>query len=108
MQTGIVQPSGPSNHFWINFGSVCARYTASGGAAKRLVTIMCVSPSVLSVILVIAFLLSCVGLSWPELRRAGRSFSRGFFAAWQAIGPALQYPPLRGGGGASYPRLDEQ
>jgi hypothetical protein len=37
MQTGIVEPPGPRNHFWINFGSVCARYTASGGAAKRLV-----------------------------------------------------------------------
>src|SRR5580704_16762917 len=108
MQTGIVQPSGPSNHFWINFGSVCARYTASGGAAKRLVTIMCVSPSVLSVILLIAFLLSCVVLSWPELRRAGRSFSRGRFATWQAIGPALQYRPLRDDGDAWCPRLEQQ
>src|ERR1017187_4044346 len=56
MQTGIVQPSGPSNHFWISFGSVCARYTVSGGAANRLVTTMWVSPSVFSVILVIVFI----------------------------------------------------
>src|SRR4029077_8917949 len=109
MQTGIVQPSGPSNHFWINFGSVCARYTAPGGAAKRLVTMMCVSPSVLRVILLIGFLLfSCVVLSGPDLRRAGRSFSRELFATWQAIGPALQYRPWPDGGGASCPRLDEQ
>src|SRR5437588_3978936 len=108
MQTGIVQPSGPSNHFWINFGSVCARYTASGGAAKRLVTTTCVSPSVFSVILLIAFPLFCASPSWPEPRPAGRSFSRALFAAFEAIGPSLQYRPLRDDEGASCPRLDEQ
>src|ERR1700722_18311591 len=98
MHTGIVQPSGPSNHCWINFGSVWARYTASGGAAKRLVTIMCVSPSVFSVILLIVFLLSCF-CSFPrrEPRPAGRSCSQGLFAAGQAIGPSLRSPPLRDG-----------
>src|SRR5580692_1629698 len=90
MQTGIVQPSGPSNHFWINFGSVWARYTASGGAVKRLVTITWVSPSVFSVILLIAFLLACVFPSPPKLRPAGRSLSQGLFAALRAIGPPLQ------------------
>jgi hypothetical protein len=45
--------SGPSSHFWISFGSVCARYRASGGAANRLVTTTSVSPSVLIVILLI-------------------------------------------------------
>src|SRR5438270_129310 len=89
-QTAIIQPSGTNNHACSNFGSVCARYTAYGGATKRLVTITCVSASVLRVILLIAFLLSCVVRWWPELRRAGRSFSRGLFAASQAIGPALQ------------------
>src|SRR5204863_9321357 len=47
------QPSGPSSHFWISAGSVCARYTASGAAAKRLVTTTWRSPSVFSVILLI-------------------------------------------------------
>src|SRR6267378_1269026 len=56
MHTGIVQPSGPSIHFWTSFGSVWARYTASGGAAKRLVTTTWVSPSVCNVILLIVFL----------------------------------------------------
>src|SRR4029077_9173848 len=97
MQTGIVQPSGPSSHFWINFGSVWARYTASGGAVKCLVTINWASPSVFSVILLIVFFLSCFFPSLffpspPELRRAGRSLSQGLFAALQAIGPSLQYP----------------
>src|ERR1700728_3992618 len=108
MQTGIVQPSGPSNHFWINFGSVWARYTASGGAAKRLVTITWVSASVFSVILLIAFSLSCVFPSRPELRPAARSLSPGLFAALRAIGPSLQCPLLRADEGASYPRLGEQ
>src|SRR5579863_2201647 len=112
MQTGIVQPSGPSNHFWINFGSVWARYTASGGAAKRLVTITWVSPSVFSVILLIAFFLSFF-LSWfspsqPELRPAGRSLPQGRFAALRAIDPSLQYPLLRADEGASYPQLGER
>src|SRR5260370_15268510 len=107
MHTGIVHPSGPSNHFWINFGLVWARYTASGGAAKRLVTITWVSPSVFSVILLIAFSLSCV-FPWPELRPAGRSLSPGLFAALRAIGPSLQYPLLRADEGASYPRLGER
>src|SRR5216684_818591 len=57
MQTGIVQPSGPSSHFWISFGSVWARYTASGGAANRLVTTTWVLPSVFRVNLLIVFLL---------------------------------------------------
>ena len=49
MQTGMVQPSGPSIHFCTSSGSVWARYTASGGAAKRRVTTTCRSPSVFSV-----------------------------------------------------------
>src|SRR5580698_3552698 len=120
MQTGIVQPSGPSNHFWIIFGSVWARYTASGGAAKRLVTIMSVSPSVFSVILVIGFLLSLLlffqpsffsSLFFPfrrERRRAGRSFSPVLFAACQAIDPSLLCPPLRDDAGASPRQLGER
>src|SRR5208337_882476 len=90
MQTGIVHPSGPNNHFWISFGSVWARYTASGGAAKRLVTITWVSPSVFNVILLIAFLLFCVFPCRPELRPAGSSFSPVLFAAWRATGPSRQ------------------
>src|ERR1700722_3186768 len=62
MHAGIVQPSGPSNHFWISFGSVWARYTASGGAANRRITTTCVSPSVFSVNLLIVFLLFCLRL----------------------------------------------
>src|SRR5579872_1662250 len=108
MQTGIVQPSGPSNHFWINFGSVWARYTASGGEAKCLVTITWVSPSVFSVILLIVFFLSCVFPFPPELRPAGRSLSQELFAAWRAIGPSLQCPILRADEDASHPRLGEQ
>src|SRR5271163_956692 len=108
MQTGIVQPSGPSSHFWINFGSVWARYRASGGAVKRLATITWVSPSVFSVILFIAFPLSCVCPSPPELRPAGRSLSQGLCAALRAIGPSLQYLLLRADEGASYPRLGER
>ena len=50
----MVQPSGPSIHFCTSAGSVCARYTASGGAAKCLVTRTCLSPSVFRVILLIA------------------------------------------------------
>src|ERR1700678_4102994 len=64
MHTGIVHPFGPSSHFWINFGSVWARYTASGGAVKCLVTINWVSPSVLSVILLIVFFLYCFFHLW--------------------------------------------
>src|SRR5271156_2922233 len=100
MQTGIVQPSGPSNHFWINLGSVWARYTASGGAAKRRVTITWVSPSVFSVILFIASLLSCVFPSPPEPGPAGRSLLPGLFAAWRAIDPSLQCLLWRGDAGA--------
>src|SRR5690348_13217892 len=93
MQTGIVQPSGPSIHCLIIFGSMCARYTASGGAAKRLVTITCVSLSVFNVSLLIAyslssnvslliaFFLSSVVPLRPELDPAGRNFFRGPFAA---------------------------
>src|SRR5438128_3262716 len=61
MQTGIVQPSGPSSHFWISAGSVCARYTASGGATKRLVTTTWRSPSVFNVNLLMGHL-SLLGL----------------------------------------------
>src|ERR1700722_7658409 len=96
MHAGIVQPSGPSSHFWISFGSVWARYTASGGAANRLVTTMGMSPSVLIVILegvllgivlvVFCFYLFCVGPTPPGRRRGGHSFSRELFAAWQATG----------------------
>src|ERR1700730_14478743 len=113
MHTGIVQPSGPSSHFWINFGSVWARYTASGGAVKRLVTINWVSPSVFSVILLIVFFFSWVFLSLvfpspPERRRAGRSLSPGLCAAWQAIDPSLQYRYSRDDEDASYPQLGER
>src|SRR5271157_2610789 len=109
MQTGIVQPSGPSNHFCTNSGSVWARYTASGGAAKRLVTTTCVSPSVFSVNLLIVFLLFFSSVPcWSEPRPAGRNFSPALFAALPAIGPSLQYQLLRDGGGASYRRLDAQ
>src|ERR1700733_9954472 len=107
MHTGIVHPSGPSNHFWINFGSVWARYTASGGAVKRLVTISWVSPSLFSVILLIVFYLSCVFPYRPGLVPAGRSLLQGLFAALQATGPSLQYPHSRDGEDASYPRLVE-
>src|SRR5580700_7245134 len=78
------------------------------GAVKRLVTINWVSPSVFSVILLIAFFLSCVFPYRPELRPAGRSLSQGLFAALQAIGPPLQYPHSRDGEDASYPRLVER
>src|ERR1700678_1493599 len=113
MHTGIVHPFGPSSHFWINFGSVWARYTASGGAVKCLVTINWVSPSVLSVILLIVFFLywffsSLVFPSPPELRRGGCSLSPGRFAAWQAIGPSLQYPYSRDDEDASCPQLGER
>src|ERR1700746_1862835 len=108
MQTGMVQPSGPSNHFWTNLGSVWARYTASGGAAKRLVTTMCVSPSVFNVTLLIFFLLFSVFPCWPELRRAGRSFSPALFEALPGISPLRPYRPLRDDGGASCPRRDAQ
>src|SRR5580658_9294169 len=108
MHTGMVQPSGPSNHFWINFGSVWARYTDSGGAVKRLVTIRWVSPSVFSVILLIAFFLSCVFPSRPELRPAGRSLPQRLFAALQAIDPSRQYRHSRDDEDASYPRRGER
>src|SRR5208282_6757466 len=51
--------------FWTRFGSVCARYTASGEAAKRLVTFRCVSPSVFSVNLLLVLLLLCLSPCWP-------------------------------------------
>src|ERR1700730_6224862 len=113
MHTGIVHPSGPSSHFWINFGSVWARYTASGGAVKCLVTITWGSPSIFSVILLIVFFVSCVfpslvSPSPPKLRRAGRSLSQGLFAALPAIGPSLQYPFSRDDEDASYPQLGER
>src|SRR6266436_777428 len=108
MHTGIVQPSGPSIHFWTSFGSVWARYTASGGAAKRLVTTTWVSPSVCSVILLIVFLLFSVFPCWREPRPAGHSFSPAPFAAWPAIGPLLRHPLLRADEGASYHPRDGQ
>src|SRR5258708_7706983 len=104
----MVQPSGPSNHFWSNFGSVWARYTISGGATKRLVTTTCVSPSVFSVNLLIVFLFFSVVPWWPEPRLACRSFSPALFEALQAIGPSLRYHPLRCDEDASCPRHDEQ
>src|SRR5580693_7417421 len=96
MHTGIVQPSGPSSHFWTSFGSVWARYTASGGAANRLVTTTQVSPSVFNVNLLIDFLLSWSSLVFwvvpceREPCPAGRSSSRAPFATWRATGPLLQ------------------
>src|SRR5215475_5583219 len=108
MQTGMVQPSGPSIHFWTIFGSVWARYTASGGAAKRLVTITWVSPSVFSVSLLIEFLPSYV-VSWrPELHPAGRSFSPWLCAAWPATGPWRQSQPWPDDEGAWRRRRDER
>src|SRR5882757_3900997 len=105
MHTGIVQPSGPSIHFWTSFGSVWARYTASGGAAKRLVTTTWVSPSVCNVILLIAFLLfPC----WREPRPAGHSFSPAPFAALPAIGPLLRRRLWRVDEGASCHQHDAQ
>src|SRR5580704_8296909 len=108
MQTGIVQPSGPSSHFWISFGSVWARYTASGGAANRLVTTTWVLPSVFRVNLLIVFLLF---FSWVVLRRreprpAGRSSSPALFATLRATGPLPQCRPLRDDEGASCHRRD--
>src|ERR1700722_2096439 len=108
MHTGIVQPSGPSIHFWTRFGSVWARYTASGGAAKRLVTTMWVSPSVCSVILFIVFLLFFVFPCSREPRPAGHSFSPAPFAAWPAIGPLRRRRLWRVGEGASCHRRDTQ
>src|SRR5580704_8682119 len=108
MHTGIVQPSGPSSHFCTSFGSVWARYTASGGAAKRLVTTTWVSPSVCSVILLIVFLLFSVFPCWREPRPAGHSFSPAPFAAWPAIVPLLRRPLWRADEGASYRRRAAQ
>src|SRR5882762_11802267 len=82
----MVHPSGPSNHFWISFGSVCARYTASGGAANRLVTTTHLSPSVLSVILLIGFSFLSLGSCLQGPRRACRSFCSELPSAWKAKG----------------------
>src|ERR1700693_1333253 len=106
MQMGIVQPSGPSIHLWTSFASVWARYTASGGAAKRLVTTMWVSPSVCRVILLIVFLLFSVFPSWRGHRSTGRSFSPAPFAALPAIGPLLRRRLWRVDEGASCHRRD--
>src|SRR5580700_9976479 len=108
MQTGMLQPSGPSSHFWINFGSVWARYTASGGAAKRLVTIRCLSPSVLNVILLITFLLISVFRFRPGLHPACRSSSPVRCAALPTTGASLQYRSLRDGEGVSCLRFGER
>src|ERR1035438_8302896 len=111
MQTGIIQPSGPSSHFWISFGSVWARYTASGGAANRLVTTTWVLPSVFRVNLLIVFLLflSSIVPFRREPRPAGRSFSPTLFATRRATGPLLQCRPLRDDRGAScHPRDVQQ
>src|SRR5580658_2473935 len=111
MQTGIVQPSGPSSHFWISFGSVWARYTASGGAANRLVTTTWVLPSVFRVKLLIVFLLFLsLVVPWVvpcrrEPGPAGRSSSPALFAILRATGPLPQRRPLRDDEGAScHPR----
>src|SRR5271165_2081228 len=130
MHTGMVQPAGPSSHFWIIFGSVCARYTASGGAAKRRVTTMCVSPSVLSVIFVVIVILFIVSSSlylvpflclvsflcpflclipWrPELHPAGRNSFPELRGAWPATGPSRQCRPWPIGEGAWRRRLAGQ
>src|SRR5579872_5732910 len=94
MQTGIVQPSGPSNHVWISFGSVWARYTRCGAAAKRLVTITWVSPSVRNVIWLIVPVLSlAVGdSSWPARRLTARNWFPMPFAASQATHPWRRRP----------------
>src|SRR5215471_6778523 len=84
MQTGMVQPSRSSIHCWFSLGSMCARYTASGGAAKCLVITTYRSPSVLSVILLIVFFpFDSLIASLPELHRAFRSFWLKLFATWQ-------------------------
>src|ERR1700690_2578672 len=116
MQTGIVQPSGPSTHFWFSFGSVWARYTASGGAANRLVTSTWVLPSVFRVNLLIVFLLflssfylrSLVVPCRREPRPAGCSSSPALFATLRATGPLLQCRPLRDDEAASCHPPDQQ
>src|ERR1700683_690485 len=54
------------------------------------------------------FFSSLVFPSPPELRRGGCSLSPGRFAAWQAIGPSLQYPYSRDDEDASCPQLGER
>src|ERR1700722_9318772 len=95
MQTGIVQPSRPSSHFWIHSASVWGRYTPSGDATNRLVTTRWVSPSVFRVNLLIVFLLflSSVVPCRREPRPAGRSSSPALFATLPATGPLLQCRP---------------
>src|SRR5271155_5250856 len=111
MQTGMVQPSGPSSHFWISFGSVWARYTASGGAANRLFATTWVSPSAFRVNLLIVFLLFLCSVvpCRREPRPDGRSFSPALFATSPATGPSLQRRPLRDAEGVScHPRDVQQ
>src|SRR5271165_785350 len=102
----MVQPSGPNNHFWIRSGSVCARYTASGGAANRLVTTTYRSPSVFNVNLLIVFHLLFLVSSQQGPCLTCRNFSLKPPAAWQAIGRLPQHPPAPAGTDASCPRLD--
>src|SRR5262249_40825962 len=106
MHTGIVQPSGPSIHCWMIFGSVWARYTAFGGAAKRRVTTTKLSPSVFKVILLIAVPFPFLVSYLPELCPAFRSFSPGRFAASPAIDRWFQSRAWRAGTDALCPRFD--
>src|SRR5580698_2554413 len=93
MHTGMVQPSGPSIHFCTSFDPVCARYTASGGAVKRLVTTTHLSPSVLRVsLLIVSSFLWAVSYP-PAGRQAGRSCLPTPCAASQAIDQSPQRRP---------------
>src|ERR1700744_6085011 len=107
MHTGIVQPSGPSIHCCTIFGSVCARYTDLGGAEKRLVTTTWVSPSVLSLSLLIVFHLVLDFSWWLELRPAGCSPSPEPLPAWRAIVPSRQSPSWKCAGDVSLPRCEQ-
>src|ERR1700730_6208949 len=108
MHSGIVQPSGPNIHFCISFGSVYDRYTDSGGAAKRLVTTTCLSPSVLRVSLLIVFSFLLAVSYQPAPRLGGRNCLSKLSAASRAIDRSLQHLPLRVGTVDSCPRLGAQ
>src|SRR5215831_2022949 len=89
---------------------MCARYTASGGAANRLVTITCVSPSVFSVsrLIVVSFSSALGDPQWPALRPAARNLFPELFSTLRAIRPWRRHPRGPGGGAASRHQPDEQ
>jgi len=76
---------------------VWARYTASGGAANRLVTTTWVLPSVFRVNLLIVFLLfsSSVVPAPARTSSAGRKFFSALFATLRATGPLLNAASAR-------------